>query len=415
MHSPRFVRLAAMALIIPVCDVHPDCIHCPPICTAAHDAREFESQAASGFAASSGLSCFAPQCTSRVTVPLLPTRIPRPWSTGRAQSCTARLRMDMETLRGVDAEERMATLGITLPEPAPAAANYVPYVVTGNLVYIAGQIPMRNGELEYKGRVPSEKSPEDAYQSARLCGLNIISQLKAACNGDLSKVKRIVKLVGFVQSDNDFFGQPQAINGASDLMVQAFGDAGRHARSAVGTNCLPLGVTTEVEAVVEVEVTSEFGPGYDNKGQATTFQVGMKVEAIDKTFKDIITVATLKEIEGDLVLLGYDGWDDSYDQWVPIDDGNFQPPGTAMRAQARLSPPNGYVGYFDWASYLDEEKALPAPPTVFKSKTVFPAYKGDAGIKFELWHRMEAQVVPLPPSPQQLAREKGKGSGQSNK
>eukprot|EP00802_Teleaulax_amphioxeia_P018700 Tamp_18905.p1 GENE.Tamp_18905~~Tamp_18905.p1 ORF type:complete len:377 (-),score=76.31 Tamp_18905:161-1198(-) len=325
------------------------------------------------------------------------------------------VRMQQSALQSATPEERMATLQITLPTPAPAAANYVPYVVTGNCVYIAGQIPMRDGQIVHKGRVPSQASPEEAYQSARLCGLNIIAQLKAACNGDLSKVKRIVKLVGFVHSDAEFYEQPAAINGASDLMVEVFGEIGRHARSAVGTNTLPFGVTTEVEAVVEVEVTSAFGPGFDNRGLATALKPGMKVEAIDRTFKDIITVATVKAIEGDLVLIGFDGWGEEYDYWAAVDDGDFQPPGTAMRAQARLSPPNGYVGFFDWASYLDETSSDPAPPTVFKSKTVFPSYKGDAGIKFELWHRVEAQVIPLPPSPEQMEREKGKGSGVSNK
>jgi len=194
-----------------------------------------------------------------------------------------------------------------------------------------------------------------------------------------------------------------------------FGEAGRPARSAVGSYSLQFGATTQVEAVVEVEVTSAFGPGYDQRGLATTFQRGMKVEAVDRTFKDIITVATIKDLEGDLVLLGFDGWDDTYDYWVGIDDGDFQPPGTAMRAQARLSPPNGYVGFFDWASYLEETSAEPAPPTVFRSGVVFPSYSGDAGIKFELWHRVEAQVIPLPPSPEQMERDKGKGSGVSNK
>ena len=217
-----------------------------------------------------------------------------------------------------------------------------------------------------------------------------------------------------LHSDGEFYDQPKVINGASDLMVEVFGERGRHARSAVGTNCLPLGVTTEVEAVIEVEVLSDFGPGFDKKGLPTKFQKGMKVEALDKTFKDIITVASIKDIDGDLVLLGFDGWGDDYDYWTGVDDGDFQPPGTAMRAQARLSPPNNYIGFFDWASYLDETHATPAPPSVFKSKTVFPSYKGDAGIKFELWHRIEAQVIPLPPSPEQMARERGKGSGVSN-
>lgn len=358
-----------------------------------------------GFALSARLTPFAAQHFPRLAAPLRTVRTCR--HAGAA-------RMELNTVQAVNPEERMAKLKIELPEPAPAAANYVPYVVTGNYVYIAGQIPMLNGQVVHKGRVPSQKSPDEAYASARLCGLNIIAQLKAACNGDLTKVKRIVKLVGFVHSDSEFYDQPQIVNGASDLMVEVFGEIGRHARSAVGTNCLPLGVTTEVEAIVEVEVSSSFGPGFDNRGLATAFQKGMKVEAIDRTFKDIITVATIKDIDGNLVLLSFDGWDETYDYWAGIDDGDFQPPGTTMRAQARLSPPNGYRSFFDWASYLEETDSIPAPPTVFKSNSVFPTYKGDAGIKFELWHRIEAQVVPLPPSPEQMAREKGKGSGVSN-
>mmetsp|Transcript_46547 Transcript_46547/g.145945 ORF Transcript_46547/g.145945 Transcript_46547/m.145945 type:complete len:258 (-) Transcript_46547:53-826(-) len=256
---------------------------------------------------------------------------------------------------------------------------------------------------------------DEAYQSARLCGLNLIAQVKAACNGDLTKVKRVVKLVGFVNSKDDFTDQPKVINGASDLMVDVFGENGRHARSAVGVNTLPLGVTTEVEAIFEVEVDSPFGPGYDKKGQPTRLLPGMKVEAVDRFFGDIITVATVKEVKGDEVLIGFDGWPESYDYWCKIDDGDFQPPGTSMRAQARLSPPNGYVGYFDWASYLEETNSIAAPPQVFRSKTVFPSFKGDKAIKFELWHRMEAQVVPLPPTQEQMDRDEGKGSGVSNK
>jgi len=119
----------------------------------------------------------------------------------------------------------------------------------------------------HTGRVPSEKSIEQAYESARLSGLNVVAQLKAACNGDLTKVKRIVKLVGYVQSDADFQQHAAVIDGASDLMTQVFGEAGRPARSAVGSYSLQFGATTQVEAVVEVEVTSAFGPGYDQRSR----------------------------------------------------------------------------------------------------------------------------------------------------
>eukprot|EP00292_Cryptomonas_paramecium_P021451 CAMPEP_0113700734 /NCGR_PEP_ID=MMETSP0038_2-20120614/24145_1 /TAXON_ID=2898 /ORGANISM="Cryptomonas paramecium" /LENGTH=164 /DNA_ID=CAMNT_0000624471 /DNA_START=147 /DNA_END=641 /DNA_ORIENTATION=- /assembly_acc=CAM_ASM_000170 len=155
-------------------------------------------------------------------------------------------------MTSADFEMRLHEKNIVLPKAAPPAANYVPYIVSGNYVYIAGQIPMIDGELKHKGKVPTDYSTDEAYQCARLCGLNIISQLKAACGGNLNQVKRIVKLVGFVNCQPDFYDIPKVINGASDLMVEVFGDAGRHARSAVGSVSLPLNVPTEVEAIVEL-------------------------------------------------------------------------------------------------------------------------------------------------------------------
>jgi len=317
-------------------------------------------------------------------------------------------RVQMEISVGESVEDRLAKAGITIPPTPAPAANYVPYVITGNLVHVSGNIPIEDGAVKYTGKVPSEKSVEDAYNSARLCGLNVIAQVKAACNGDLNKVTRVVKLVGFVNSENDFTDQPKVINGASDVMIEVFGEAGKHARSALGVNTLPFGSTTEVEAIFEVEVESAFGPGFDSKGQPTALQPGMKVEAVDRSFKDIITVATVKEVKGNQVLIGFDGWGDQYDYWCSIDDGDFQPPGTCMRASARLSPPNAYVGYFDWASYLEETSSKAAPPPVFKSSTVFPSYKGD--INFELWQRIEAQVIPMPPTPQQQERDENRNN-----
>lgn len=151
-----------------------------------------------------------------------------------------------------DPEARLKELGIDLPSVAAAAANYVPYIVSGNYVYVAGQIPVLDGKIQFQGTVPKDKAMDIAYQSARLCGLNIIAQVKDACGGDLKRVKKVVKLVGFVNSESTFTDQPKVINGASDLMVEVFGDIGRHARSAVGVNVLPLGVTTEVEAIIEI-------------------------------------------------------------------------------------------------------------------------------------------------------------------
>lgn len=150
-------------------------------------------------------------------------------------------------------DTRLAELGIDVPTPVAPVANYVPYVVTGNIVSISGQIPMQDGKLAFEGKVEDTVSIEDACTAARLCGLNIIAQLKAACDGDLNRVKRIVKLGAFVNCKDGFGGQPQIVNAASDLMVDVFGDKGRHSRSAVGTNALPLNVPVEIDALVEIE------------------------------------------------------------------------------------------------------------------------------------------------------------------
>ncbi|GER07769.1 hypothetical protein JCM17843_20790 [Kordiimonadales bacterium JCM 17843] len=135
-------------------------------------------------------------------------------------------------------EKRLLELGIDLPTPAKAVANYVPFVVSGNLVSISGQLPMTNDGPK-KGKVGVDLDVEEAEQAARLCAINIIAQLKAACGGDLERVKRIVKLGGFVNCTDGFDQQPQIVNGASNLMVEVFGDKGRHSRSAVGVNALP--------------------------------------------------------------------------------------------------------------------------------------------------------------------------------
>jgi enamine deaminase RidA (YjgF/YER057c/UK114 family) len=149
-------------------------------------------------------------------------------------------------------EAHITSLGLTLPSAAAPVANYVPYVRTGNLVFVSGQIPLQDGAVKYAGLVGGDVSAEDGYAAARLCGLNLIAQAKAACDGDLDRVKRVVKLTGFVACGAQFTGQPQVINGASDLMVQVFGDAGRHSRAAVGAPSLPRNAAVEVEAVFEV-------------------------------------------------------------------------------------------------------------------------------------------------------------------
>ena len=149
-------------------------------------------------------------------------------------------------------EARLAEHGLSVPEPGPAAGNYVPHVVTGKLVFLAGQIPVENGERKYIGKVGRSITLEEAYNAAELCGLSLLARLKAACDGDLDRVVRCVKLVGFVNCADDFGDQPKVVNGASDLMVKVFGDAGRHARSAVGVSSLPFGVAVEVEAIFEI-------------------------------------------------------------------------------------------------------------------------------------------------------------------
>ena len=151
-----------------------------------------------------------------------------------------------------DIDSRLKELGIVLPEPANPAANYVPYVISGNLVFIAGQIPFWNGDVLHIGKVGADLTVEDATKSAEVCGLNIIAQLKAACDGNLDRVRRCVKIGVFVNCIDGFTQQPQIANGVSDLMVEVFGEAGRHARFAIGTNALPRNCATEADAVFEL-------------------------------------------------------------------------------------------------------------------------------------------------------------------
>ncbi len=149
-------------------------------------------------------------------------------------------------------DARLAELGIELPKAAAPAGAYVPYVKSGNLVFVAGQITLWNGELQYTGRLGDDVSVDDGYAAARLCGLNLIAQVREACDGDLDRVARVVRLGGFVNCTAEFTDQPKVINGASDLMAEVFGDAGRHARAAVGAPSLPLGVAVEVDGIFEI-------------------------------------------------------------------------------------------------------------------------------------------------------------------
>ncbi|MEP0520357.1 MAG: RidA family protein [Hyphomicrobiales bacterium] len=148
-------------------------------------------------------------------------------------------------------EDRLKQIGITLPEAAAPAANYVPYVISGSHLYISGQVPFGPDGLEYIGKLGESASVEDGQAAAKLCAINLLAQAKAAL-GDLEKVKKLVKLVGFVNSTPDFGDQPKIVNGASDFMVEAMGEKGRHARSAVGVAALPFGVAVEVEAIFEI-------------------------------------------------------------------------------------------------------------------------------------------------------------------
>lgn len=149
-------------------------------------------------------------------------------------------------------EDRLAELGITLPEPMKAVANYVPFVLSGNQLFVSGQVSAGPDGL-VKGRLGEDIDLDAGQAAARLCAINLIAQVKSAI-GDLSKMQRVVKLGGFVNCDPGFTEIPQVINGCSDLMVEIFGDAGRHARSAVSSPVLPLGVAVEIDGVFEVKL-----------------------------------------------------------------------------------------------------------------------------------------------------------------
>lgn len=149
-------------------------------------------------------------------------------------------------------EERLAGLGHTLPQVVPPVAAYLPTVRSGNHVYVSGQLPVVDGELGATGKVGADVTPERARELAAVCALNALAAIKAEV-GELSRVRRVVKIVGFVASDPSFTGQPQVVNGASELFGEVFGEAGRHARSAVGVAVLPLDAPVEVEVIVEVE------------------------------------------------------------------------------------------------------------------------------------------------------------------
>jgi enamine deaminase RidA (YjgF/YER057c/UK114 family) len=149
-------------------------------------------------------------------------------------------------------DARLAELKLELPKAAAPVANYVPVVIVGSLAFLSGQVTAWNGEFKFRGKLGRDFNIEQGQEAARICALNIIAQLKAALGGDLDRVKRCVRLGVFVNSMPEFTDQPKVGNGASDLLVQIFGDAGKHARTAIGTNALPLDVAVEIDAIFEI-------------------------------------------------------------------------------------------------------------------------------------------------------------------
>ena len=150
-------------------------------------------------------------------------------------------------------EENIKNLGLNIPDLPKALANYVPFKIVNKTMYISGQAPVQNGELIYKGKVGSEITTEDGIKAAKLCVINIIAAVKTGLEGDWDRLASFVKLTGFVNCQDDFTDQPKIINGASDMLVEIFGDQGRHARVAVGSNALPLGISVEIDAIVQLK------------------------------------------------------------------------------------------------------------------------------------------------------------------
>ena len=150
-------------------------------------------------------------------------------------------------------DENIKNLGLNIPDLPKALANYVPFKIIGKTIYISGQAPVHNGELIYKGKVGSDISIEEGIEAAKLCVINIIAALKTGLEGDWDKLDSFVKLTGFVNCQDNFTDQPKIINGASDMLVKIFGDQGRHARVAVGSNALPLGIAVEIDAIVQLK------------------------------------------------------------------------------------------------------------------------------------------------------------------
>ena len=150
-------------------------------------------------------------------------------------------------------EENIKQLGIEIPDMPAALANYVPFKVSDSIVYVSGQAPVKNGELIYKGKVGKDISIDEGIKAAELCCVNIIAALKKSINGDWNRLDSFLKLGGFVNCNNDFYDQPKIINGASDLLVDIFGEQGKHARFAVGSNSLPMNISVEIDAIIKIK------------------------------------------------------------------------------------------------------------------------------------------------------------------
>ena len=150
-------------------------------------------------------------------------------------------------------EARLKELGVTLPAPPVPVASYVPYAISGNTVYISGQVPIADGAVKYVAKLGADGGVEVGQAAAQLCAINVLAQLKAACEGDLDRVVRCLKLGVFVNATPDFTQHPEVGNGASDLIAAVFGDAGKHARAAIGVGSLPRGVAVEVDAIFEIK------------------------------------------------------------------------------------------------------------------------------------------------------------------
>jgi enamine deaminase RidA (YjgF/YER057c/UK114 family) len=152
-----------------------------------------------------------------------------------------------------DIEKKLADMGLSLPDAPTPQANYVPFVIAGNLVFVSGQISIAEDGTLIKGKLGAELDTEAGARAASRCALSLLAQVRSACGGDLANLKRVVKLTGFVNSTPDYTEQPKVVNGASDLLVAILGDAGRHSRSAVSAGSLPLGVAVEIEGIFELK------------------------------------------------------------------------------------------------------------------------------------------------------------------